>query len=235
MKIYVGIVLASVFIGCMSMVLLYLYGIIKKEANLRFFRVLNSFYTKHGHDMKPFERKQSGVVFSVCVLLTSSSMIHLYQCGIHMLDLCKLGLLLFIVFVVAVIDWKYRIVPNKMIVLALIGRAFLYVFEFIWRRDLAGTIAVSSVIGFLFGFGFMLIFALVSRHSLGFGDVKIFGVIGLYLGLVPTYNVLLYSLIMSTVAGIYLLAVQKKKRKYQMPFGPSILIGYIAVLWTGMY
>lgn len=235
MKIYVAIVLVSVLSACLSMMLLYLYGIIEKKANLPFFRILNPFCTKYSHESKPFGLKQSCIVFSVCILTTFSSLVQLYQCGIHMLDLCKLAQLLFVVFVVAVIDWKYHIVPNKIILLALIGRMILYIFEFIKRRDLAGTIAISSLIGFLFGFGLMLIFAVVSRHALGYGDVKLFGIIGLYLGLIPTYNVLFYSLIVSTMAGVFLLIVKKRGRKYQMPFGPFILIGYVGVLWMGMY
>ena len=52
-----------------------------------------------------------------------------------------------------------------------------------------------------------------------------FAVIGLYFGLVGLLQIMIYSLLLSAVVSIFLLAVRKAKMKSTMPMAPFIIIG----------
>ena len=62
---------------------------------------------------------------------------------------------------------------------------------------------------------------------MGFGDVKLLGVVSLFCGLSWTYSCFLYGLIAAALASVYLLAVKKAGRKYQIAFAPYLLAGYL--------
>lgn len=231
---YIVILLLSLIVSAITVALIYLYGIVEKKAGCGVYRFLNRYRTKKSRMPAVFSGRKTVCLLGVCEFVFFFFMVYLCR-DIHVLDWCKLILLLGVLAVAAVIDWRYHIIPNKVVLAALAGRIVLYVPEFIWRRDLMKPILLSSLAGFLFGFGLMFVLAVLSRHALGYGDVKLFGVIGLYLGLLPTYQVLLYGLIASAAAGIFLLLVRKKGKKYRMPFAPAVLAGYFVVLLFGMY
>ena len=64
------------------------------------------------------------------------------------------------------------------------------------------------------------------RESLGGGDVKLLGLIGLALGFYPTLISLVISCSMTLV--YYFLSKQDEK---EIPFGPFLLIGALLVLY----
>jgi leader peptidase (prepilin peptidase)/N-methyltransferase len=84
----------------------------------------------------------------------------------------------------------------------------------------------------LFGLYFLLAF--IYPAGMGFGDVKLAGVLGIYLGWLGWAEVVsgaFLGFLFGGVVGAALLAVRKAGRKTQIPFGPYMLLGaFVAIL-----
>ncbi len=85
----------------------------------------------------------------------------------------------------------------------------------------------------LFGLYFAL--ALINPDGMGFGDVKLAGVLGLYLGWLG-WNALIVgtflAFLLGAVVSVALLVAHRVTRKSHIPFGPFMLLGaFLAILW----
>ena len=100
-----------------------------------------------------------------------------------------------------------------------------------WGDLLRAGIAMAA----LYGFYFLLAF--IYPAGMGFGDVKLAGVLGLYLGYLGWAEVVaggFLGFLFGGVVGVVLMAAQKAGRKSQIPFGPFMLAGaLVAILWGG--
>jgi leader peptidase (prepilin peptidase)/N-methyltransferase len=85
----------------------------------------------------------------------------------------------------------------------------------------------------LYAFYFLLAF--IYPSGMGFGDVKLAGVLGLYLGWLGWAEVVtggFLGFLFGGVVGGLLMAVHRAGRKTQIPFGPFMLAGaFVAILW----
>jgi len=118
--------------------------------------------------------------------------------------------------------------PSYPIALALLGGAALAVPAGgqHYLHALAGLAACAAFYGVLW---------LISPASIGLGDVKLAGVLGLYLGWFGARAVLaglLGSFVLATLAGVTLIATRRATRKTHIPFGPFMLAATLAVLLT---
>lgn len=146
----------------------------------------------------------------------------------------KLFYVFFIVGASALIDLKKKIIPNKLIVLGLILRAIIYIPEIFLCKDVIKDIVINDLIGFAIGFGVLFIVGLITKGSIGFGDIKLFAVIGLSIGFMGTLGTLFLGLLASSVGGIILL-IRYKDKKRTFAFGPFIFIGYALVILLGAF
>ena len=138
-------------------------------------------------------------------------------------------LLVFLVILLAIIvyDIKYLRIPNKFVFLLLI----------------VGTIGLfiniqslnNYLIGLLFSFGLLFLLYLLFPKGIGFGDVKLAGAIGLFLGFKLTILAILLSFFSGAIVGLFLIALGKKTIKDPIPFGPFLALGAIASLFFGEY
>lgn len=94
-----------------------------------------------------------------------------------------------------------------------------------------------AVIGLAALYAFYFLLALIYPAGMGFGDVKLAGVLGLYLGYLGWAEVVtgaFLGFLFGGLVGLGLLAVRRAGRKSQIPFGPFMLAGaLVAVLWGG--
>jgi leader peptidase (prepilin peptidase) / N-methyltransferase len=99
------------------------------------------------------------------------------------------------------------------------------------------TDATSSLIGAVAGYlslwllyqGFRL---LTGKEGMGFGDFKLFALIGAWLGWQILPLVILLSSLVGAVVGITLIVVYGRDRAQPIPFGPYLAAaGFIALLW----
>lgn len=147
----------------------------------------------------------------------------------------KRVILLALFWPVAYTDFKTYRIPNLFIAAGLAARGLVLAAELIFAREtLLSTIlteAAASVVLFLVA----ALCALVVKNSIGGGDMKLFVVMGLFLGLQGTWGAMFLSLIVSFVIALVLLAAKKKSRKDVIPFGPALMIGtYLSIFLTGM-
>ncbi|GAC1594928.1 MAG: hypothetical protein NVS3B21_17490 [Acidimicrobiales bacterium] len=134
---------------------------------------------------------------------------------------------------ITVIDFDHFIIPNRVIYPTLAATIPLLLLAAViaddWGR--ARTAAIGGVGGFLA----LFIVHTISPRGMGFGDVRLAGVIGMmlgWLGLGYVALALFLSFLLASVIGIFLLATRIRGRKDAVPFGPFMAAGaIIAVLW----
>jgi leader peptidase (prepilin peptidase)/N-methyltransferase len=138
-----------------------------------------------------------------------------------------LGIVLVAVLVaVSATDLAARRIPNKVT-----GPAALLAVALGLLLHPAGVPA--QLVGGLAAGGFLLVFAIANRRGLGMGDVKLAGVLGLYLG--ASVAVALFGGLLAAAAGGLVLMARKgarTARKLTIPLGPYLATGgVIALLW----
>jgi len=76
-------------------------------------------------------------------------------------------------------------------------------------------------------------FRLRGREGMGLGDVKMMAAVGAFLGLKRTMMTVLLGSLLGSVIGIFLIAVSKKGRDYELPFGTFLGAGALLVVFFG--
>jgi len=131
-----------------------------------------------------------------------------------------------VLIAVAAIDLDHHIIPNKILlptaVWALLSAALIRL------DDLPKLIAFGAG-----AFGFLLLAALIQPGGMGMGDVKLAGVMGLYLGS-SVLPALLVAFLTGSAYGISVMARRGlAARKTGVPFGPFLAMGGIVGLMVG--
>jgi leader peptidase (prepilin peptidase)/N-methyltransferase len=139
-----------------------------------------------------------------------------------------LGLVFVLLLVpITLIDLEHHIIPN---VLSAIGAAAAFVLLVAFDVDAL----TSHVIAGLAAGGFFLIAAIVYPAGMGMGDVKLAGVMGLFLGraVIPA---IFAALIAGTIVGAIVIARlgAQEGRKKGIPFGPWLALGSLVGLFAG--
>jgi leader peptidase (prepilin peptidase) / N-methyltransferase len=140
----------------------------------------------------------------------------------------------------AVIDLEHRLIPNRILIPATGGAALLLALA------TATTGAWSHLLGAALGgvvlFLFFLVLALIAPAGLGMGDVKLAGLLGLYLGWLGWSAVVVGAVagfVVQAVVALVLLAARRVGLKGEIPFGPAMLAGAaLAILgasWTSAF
>ena len=135
--------------------------------------------------------------------------------------------LIVVVVPAALIDLEFRIIPNR-----LTGPAAVLALAIGLALDPAGE-PERLIAGAAAG-GFLLLAALAYPGGMGMGDVKLAGVMGLFLGgaVAPA---LLLALLSGVGAGAVLIARNgaQKGRKTAVPFGPFLALGALFAVFLG--
>jgi leader peptidase (prepilin peptidase) / N-methyltransferase len=131
-----------------------------------------------------------------------------------------------VLIAVAAIDLDLQVIPNKIVYPAAV-----------WGLVSAALIRLSDLPALLaWGAGaflFLLVAALVYPGGMGMGDVKLAGVMGLYLGS-SVLPALLVAFLSGSLVGITLMARHgANARKMGVPFGPFLALGGIVALLVG--
>ncbi len=184
-------------------------------------------------EIVPFKGIPLILIITVCVILSVVMQISLYN-NTSIVNFVKLYGLFVVVLACAIIDFKRRIIPNILIIIGLVFRIGVYVYEVLTVESIK-SILINDLIGLAIGFGFLAIVSLVTRGALGFGDVKLFGLIGITAGSFCTYSTLFVSLVVSVIVSVVGLATRKMGRKDSFPFGPCIAVGYITAILLTSY
>jgi leader peptidase (prepilin peptidase) / N-methyltransferase len=138
-----------------------------------------------------------------------------------------------VMLAVAVVDAKFRIVPNRIVypALLLFGAAILL-------GDLAGARvdAPRAGLGMLVYSLPLFLMALAVPHGMGMGDVKLVGLIGLVLGSLGLAYVAVAAgvgILAGGLGAIVAVVALRYGRKAQMPFGPFLAGGGVVAALAG--
>jgi leader peptidase (prepilin peptidase)/N-methyltransferase len=132
------------------------------------------------------------------------------------------------------IDLDTKRLPNAIVLPSYVVALLLFllpaVLDGAWDDYLRAVLAGAA----LFAFYFLLAF--IYPAGMGFGDVKLSGVLGIYLGWVSWALVALgtfAAFLLGAVVGIAVIVGGKGGRKTKVPFGPFMIIGTFLALFFG--
>ncbi len=131
----------------------------------------------------------------------------------------------------SLIDLAHHRLPNALVLPAYPVAAVLFGAATALSGDLrAGALAAAGA-GILFGV--FLVIALIAPKGMGLGDVKLAGVIGMFLGWAGWSALAVgaaAAFLIGGVVGIVLIALRRARRGSGIPFGPCMLAG----AWVGI-
>ncbi len=135
----------------------------------------------------------------------------------------------------AVIDLDTKRLPNVLTLPSYVVLGLLFLLPAAIDGDWSAYLRAWLAALALFGFYFLL--AVIYPSGMGFGDVKLAGVLGLALGWLG-WGVLVVGgflgFLLGALIGGALMLVRKAGRKSKIPFGPFMLLGaLLAILWGG--
>lgn len=137
-------------------------------------------------------------------------------------------------FVIAWIDRHERRIPNRILLILLGIRAVLLVGEWTLVPSMGLSLLISSLMGMLIGGGLFLLVYFISRGGVGMGDVKLFAVIGTYMGTGSIMALVFMTALAAALYSIIMLILKKIKLKEEIPFAPFVLVGTILTMALGM-
>ena len=130
------------------------------------------------------------------------------------------------------IDLDVRRLPNALVLPAYPVLAVLVAVAAAAREDWGALARAGLGAAALFAFFYAL--AVVSPNGMGFGDVKLAGVLGLVLGYLSWGAVVVGAFagfFLGALVGVAVMAVGAGGRKTALPFGPFMVLGALAALW----
>lgn len=123
------------------------------------------------------------------------------------------------------IDFKYRDLPDGINILIALGAipsviSHLYLTEPIFSHLYAGSVL------------FFIFFILAIIGTMGGGDIKMMGAVGLLFPLIYVPRLIIFGFTIGVIWGIILLAFRKVNLKSVFAFGPSLILGILLTcLW----
>ena len=182
---------------------------------------------KNIKSLKPVNKKQwlilVGIVISISIL--TLCLILLYQSD--WLTCVKHIIFGSFLWVFAHIDAEKHIIPNKLLLILVVIRAIILGLEFFFQSELFKEEIISDAIACVGMIVILALMRLIVKNGIGFGDIKLFAVIGLFFGIKNTLTITFCSFVISFVVSIFFLATKRKSKKDQIAFAPFILSGFL--------
>lgn len=157
----------------------------------------------------------TGLLFVLCYLMI----------GIE-LELIIALLLISMLMIIFVSDITYMLIPNKVLLFFLPLFMMMRVIQPLdpwWSSITGGTVA----------FILIALIIIVSKGGMGAGDMKLFGLLGIVLGLGKVLLTFFLASLLGALIGMILLLCKIIKRKQPIPFGPYIIVASIISYFFG--
>ncbi|MGD1045727.1 MAG: prepilin peptidase [Bacteroidota bacterium] len=134
-----------------------------------------------------------------------------------------------LMLLIAIIDWKYLIIPNQIVI---VGFIFGLAIKALVNNDVLVNAMVSSI-GSLAVVAIILLLSnlFFKKETMGWGDVKLAGVIGLFLGFQNFLIVIWLAALGGSVYGVWLMRKRGMLRETKLPFGSFLAIAACVVLY----
>lgn len=128
--------------------------------------------------------------------------------------------------ILTISDLTYFLVPNQLLLFftLLFGVLHIFLTWIPWTSALLGA-CVSPTLLYLA--------SLVIKNGIGYGDIKLFGVLGFVLGWKMSLLTLFIACFIGEWVTLFLLLLHKKRRKTPIPFVPFIAVGALITYFYG--
>lgn len=181
---------------------------------------------------------KSGWIYGAVIILAVvgiTLMLQLFYVDNSLIHNIKRICLLSLLGPIAYVDFTETRIPNLYIILGLIYRGILIPVELLFAREIFWPVILSEIVAAAALFLAAILCRVCIRNSIGAGDVKLFLVMGLFLGLNGIWSAILLSLFVSFFIAIFLLLTKRKTKKDSMAFGPALTVGtFLSIFLTGM-
>lgn len=147
----------------------------------------------------------------------------------------KYLLVIFLLWIVALIDYEKKIIPNKLLIMALGIRLLILLLEIPIYKTQIISLVIWDICGCLIIFVLCIVLRIIAKNGLGMGDVKLFSIIPLLIGIMTGFQLMFYSMIAVFVEAVFLLATKKAKKSDSVAFGPAILVGALLLSLTFIF
>jgi leader peptidase (prepilin peptidase)/N-methyltransferase len=147
----------------------------------------------------------------------------------------ELGIMAFfacLFIIIFVIDLEQGLILNKVVYP---GMVVAFLLALVPRAGLADQITTRiayAALGGAIGFVIFLLIAFLSRGGMGWGDVKLAGLIGLATGFPLVIPSIIMGAILGGIVAVILLIAKKRDSKGMIPFGPFLAVtAMVTLLW----
>lgn len=172
-------------------------------------------------------KEKISIEYPIIELLTAFLFLFIYLTFGTSYEMIKNIVLVAFVEIIAIIDFKTMEVYNSLTYTAMaIGILNVFIEKFIFGVPML-TYVLGAAIPAIFIF-------IINKLTGGFGegDIDIFIIIGLFLGIKLNGLTMFFSIIVGAVGAIIFILAKKLKKKNAMPFVPCIFIGLIiSLIW----
>jgi len=133
------------------------------------------------------------------------------------------------------VDFDHLIIPDRVSIGGMItGVIMSVVVPSLHGADTWHSGLIQSLVGLGFGFGTLQIVAKLGKivfkqDAMGFGDVKLLGAIGAYLGWKAVFFTILISSFVGAIVGIALVLLKGREWQSRIPYGPYLSLA--AIIW----
>jgi leader peptidase (prepilin peptidase) / N-methyltransferase len=148
--------------------------------------------------------------------------------------LVPLAVFVAVLVTVSVTDLSYRLVPRRLLYWSLFLMVPLLVIAAAvdnqWGHLVSAAIAGVAAFAIFFAIWWFV------PRGMGFGDVRLAGVIGIatgYLGLVHAYLGFLTGFLVGLGFGVVVMVVSASGRKTRIPFAPALAVGAVVSVFFG--
>lgn len=136
------------------------------------------------------------------------------------------------------VDFEHMIIPDRVSIGGMVsGIALSLIVPALHHQTTYYGGLGASLTGAVTGFGMLWGVAILGKlifkkDAMGFGDVKLMGAIGAYMGWIAVLFTVMISSLLGAVVGVSLVAAGKKEMQSRIPYGPYIaLAALIWILW----
>jgi leader peptidase (prepilin peptidase)/N-methyltransferase len=117
----------------------------------------------------------------------------------------------------------------------IIGPIFSFLIPAMHGTDSHMVALIRSLVGLAFGFGLLWSISffgrlILKKDAMGFGDVKLMGALGAFLGFESIVFIVFVSSLLGSIIGVSLITMGQKEWQSRIPFGPYIALA--ALIWV---
>ena len=130
---------------------------------------------------------------------------------------------------VAEIDRRELIIPNRLLLQMLAYWGLVMGMYMLRLKAFDLTVLTDSLLGGLIGASPLLV-RLVSKGGIGMGDIKLFALVGLYVGKEDVLRAMFLSLVIALFVMLGRKLRKQLEKKQEISFGPYVAIGTMLML-----